>query len=291
MSSNKHSKHQKKNELCEIGPGFWNIRGRFKMFCQKVDIGTQMSIIQLSNGNFVVFDTIELDDHLKKQIDKLTNNGDLIEGVIGTHPFHTRSFLSFYKAYPQIAYYGTPRHLRQMPQIPWLGDLQDCNVRQKWEPDVEMRITAGGEFVNPQFGSSHLMSVFIYHPASRTLHVNDTIMYTDRFNQFLKLFGKSDGIMIFHTSIKNCGLHPTADAPYLFRDWMRNMLNDWPFDNICCAHLNIKIGGAHAQVTKLLDRTESLFVKLSKKNKKKNPNGELPNGASPNTDIIGDECG
>ncbi len=142
MASNKKPISHKKNVLHEIGPGFWNIRGHFKL-AKMADIGTQMSIVQLSDGNFVVLDTVELTDHLKEEIDKLTNNGDLIEGVIGVHPFHTRSFMSFYKAYPQAAYYGTPRHLRQLPEIPWLGSLDDCNVRQKWEPDVEMRVSAG----------------------------------------------------------------------------------------------------------------------------------------------------
>jgi hypothetical protein len=143
MLLNKHSKNHKKNELHEIGPGFWNVHARFRMLVEKIDIGTQMSIVQLSNGNFVVFNTVELDDHLRRQINKLTDNGDLIEGVIGTHPFHTRSFLDFYRAYPQAAYYGTPRHLRQIPQIPWLGSLDESYVREKWEPDVEMRIPAG----------------------------------------------------------------------------------------------------------------------------------------------------
>jgi hypothetical protein len=143
MAVHDHSIGHKKDELNEIGPGFWNIRGHFKLFGKIGDIGTHMSIVRLSDGNFVVFDTIELTDHLKEQIDRLTNNGDLIEGVIGAHPYHTRSFMTFYQAYPQAAYYGTPRHLRQLPEIPWLGSLDDCNVRQKWEPDVEMRITAG----------------------------------------------------------------------------------------------------------------------------------------------------
>jgi hypothetical protein len=143
MSTNKHATSHKKNELYEIGPGFWNVRSSFKLFAKMVDIVTQMSIIRLSDGNFVVFDTVELNDHLIGQINRLTDNGNLIEGVVGTHPFHTRSFLAFYRAYPQAAYYGTPRHLRQLPQIPWLGSLGDCNVRQKWEPDVEMRIPAG----------------------------------------------------------------------------------------------------------------------------------------------------
>jgi hypothetical protein len=120
-----------------------NVRGHFRVFAKMVDIGTQMSIAQMSNGNFVVFDTVELNNHLRNQINQLTDNGDLIEGVIGTHPSHTQSFLTFYQTYPQAAYYGTPRHLRVLPQIPWLGSLEDCNVRRKWEPDVEMRISAG----------------------------------------------------------------------------------------------------------------------------------------------------
>ena len=143
MSSKKYSIGHRKNELHEIGPGFWNVRGHFRILAGMIDIGTQMSIAQLSNGNFVIFDTVELDDHLKTQIDQLTENGDLIEGVIGTHPAHIQSFQAFYQAYPQAAYYGTPRHLYILPQIPWLGSVDDCNVRRKWEPDVEMRIPAG----------------------------------------------------------------------------------------------------------------------------------------------------
>ena len=135
------------------------------------------------------------------------------------------------------------------------------------------------------------MSVFIYHPLSRTLHVDDTINYTDKFGLLLKLFGFSDGLMVFHPSVKGPGLHPTAEAPYLFRDWMRNMLNDWSFDNICCAHIDVKTGGAHAKVTDLLNKTERSLVKLSEKNKKKNPNGELPAGNNINIDIIGNDCG
>jgi hypothetical protein len=132
-----------KNELYSIGPGFWNVRGKFKILAKLVDIETQMSIIQLSNGKFLVIDTVEMNDRLRQEIDHLTNNGEKIEAVVATHPFHTLSFPAFYEAYPKAAYYGTPRHLRRLTQIPWAGNLDDCNVRQKWQPDVEMRIPAG----------------------------------------------------------------------------------------------------------------------------------------------------
>lgn len=72
---------------------------------------------------------------------------------------------------------------------------------------------------------------------------------------------------------------------------MKQMLNDWPFDNICCAHSGVKIGGAHEQVVQLVVNAEPLFQKLSDKNRKKNPNSEIPTGSQPNFNVSGDECG
>ncbi len=40
-------------------------------------------------------------------------------------------------------YYGTPRHLRNIKDIPWAGDVNVCEIRNKWSPEVEMRIPAG----------------------------------------------------------------------------------------------------------------------------------------------------
>lgn len=131
-----------KNELIPVGPGFWNIRGRFKVL-KILDIETQMSIIKLRSGKFLVIDTVEMNGRLRQEIDQLTSNGENIEAVVATHPFHTLSFPAFYQLYPKAAYYGTPRHLRRITDIPWAGNLDDCNVRKKWEPDVEMRIPAG----------------------------------------------------------------------------------------------------------------------------------------------------
>ena len=97
--------------------------------------------------------------------------------------------------------------------------------------------------------------------------------------------------MAFHPSIKTVGLYPTSDAPHAFRDWMRTLLHDWPFENICCAHIGVKIGGAHADVTRLLDRAERLFAKLSKKNRRRNPDGDIPVNNHYNMNAFEDECG
>ena len=131
------------NQLREISPGFWNVRVPFKIF-KIVDIGTHMSVIKLSNDKFLVVDTVEMNDEVKKQFDELTENGSKIEAVIGTHPFHTLAFPGFHKLYPDAPFYGTPRHVRRITEIPWAGTLNNeekCLAR--WAPDVQLRIPDG----------------------------------------------------------------------------------------------------------------------------------------------------
>ncbi|CAF0926362.1 unnamed protein product [Didymodactylos carnosus] len=72
------------------------------------------------------------------------------------------------------------------------------------------------------------------------------------------------------------------------------------FSNDCCAHMGIRIGGAHQQVEETLNQASKLFAKLSEKNAKKNPTGEIPKTDQQqqelvqeqhNMNISGDECG
>ena len=65
------------------------------------DIGTQMSLIRLDKGTFLVIDTVSLDLDLQREIDALTDGGRLIEAVIATHPYHTTFFPAFHKIYPK----------------------------------------------------------------------------------------------------------------------------------------------------------------------------------------------
>jgi len=283
-----------KSELIEIGPGFWNIRGHFKILAHLIDIETHMSIIRLSTGRFLVVDTIELNPKLKSQIDFLTANGTKIEAVVATHPFHTLAFNAFHEQYPNCPYYGTPRHIRKLSEkIKWAGSLDDERIRRKWEPEVEMRIPDGAEFVDPQpEKSNHFVSVFLFHRPSRTLHIDDTLLYSTKPGFLLKIAGFKDGIMAFHPAIKSTGLYPTAEAPFQFRDWMRQILIDWDFDNVCFAHMGNKLGGAKQMVEETLTKAEPLFQKLSDKNRKNNPTGAIPHHEERESmNVSGDECG
>ena len=96
-----------------------------------------MSLLSLqSTGKFLVLDTCALTTAAKIELDYLTQNGALIDGVIATHPFHTTYFTTFHAMYPNAKYYGTPRHIRMIPSIPWAGDVDTGAVRALWEPEV-----------------------------------------------------------------------------------------------------------------------------------------------------------
>jgi len=278
--------------VLSIGNGFWNVRASFKIHLGLVDIGTQMSVIQLPSGKYLIIDTVPLNSQIKTFLDGLTAGGAKIEAVLGTHPFHTLAFSEFYKEYPNADYYGTPRHIRKISDIPWAGSLQDCAVRNKWEPTIYTSIPEGAEFINPQpEKTNHFSSVFVFHPASRTLHVDDTIMYSSNPGFLVRLTGFKHGSMALHPTVKNVGLYPTKESPFQFRDWLQRIILDWDFDNICTAHLGSRIGGAKEQLQQTLDKASlTLFDKLSKKHEKSG------SAVSPREDIYqhnvsGCECG
>jgi len=281
--------------IVEVGPGFWNVRGSFAIMGGIVDIGTHMSIVKLPNGNFLVVDTIPMSPEIKRDFDSLTENGAKIEAVIGTHPFHTLAFLPFYELYPNPKYYGTPRHLKVIPKIPWRGDLRYAEIRDQWLPTIHMRIPAGAEFVAPMpEKKNHFSCVWIFHPPSKTIHQDDTVMITGKPSLVVKLGGYKSDSMRFHQSMETTGLYHAPEAPLLFRDWVLEVLRDWDFDNICAAHFCSRFGGAKEQLKHLVEGSQKTFDKLSKKFAKKGAGGEVhipDNDAADALVVSGCECG
>lgn len=255
----------------DLGNGFYNIRGHFKIIKGLVDIGTHMSLVRLPSGKFLVIDTIPLSDNpaLKQEFDTLTENGRLIEAVVATHPFHTMAFPGFHALYPSAMYYGTPRHVRTQPQIPWAGDVTKSDVQAKWQPEVSIRIPTGAEFVAPQPELyNHFSSAWVFHAPSKSLHVDDTVMYFHDPSFVMKLTGIKAQQLDFHRTFKGVGLYHTPEAPRQFQSWVQKVIDDWDFDNICCAHTEAKIGGARQALQRLLDSCASTFDKLVERNAK-----------------------
>jgi len=282
--------------ILDLGSGFYNIRTSFKAFKGLLDIGTHMSLIRLNNGGFLIIDTVPLDPEIKQEIDKLTDQGRNITAVLATHPFHTLSFSAFYEAYPNTMYIGTPRHIRNIKGIPWeKEDISSPANLSRWAPEIEMRIPAGAEFKAPlPEASNHFNSVFVFHKASKTIHLDDTVMYYENPSTILKMAGKKADHMEFHMSMESHGLYPAPDAPDLFKHWVQQILQDWDFDNMCCAHIGRKIGGAKALLGDSLEKAEPIFIKLKKKHQDKMSVSEMEEVAATNCEqynVDGNECG
>jgi hypothetical protein len=278
-------------------PNFYHIRAEFKVVAGLVNIGTHMSLIKLPSGKFLVIDTVPLDDQLKGEIDELTNFGQDIEAVVATHPFHTLAFPKFFEAYPNVAYYGTPRHLRNQKQINWVGDITD-NLN-KWEDaGVSMRIPDGAEWVNPQPEmTNHFVSVWVYIREARTIFVDDSINYIADPAILLKLLGKKQNSMDFHASLKGPALVPSPDSPAKFKAFVEKVLEDWDFDNICAAHIDNKIGGAKEALRETLEKAQPLFDKLADRFKANAPEAKEDDEEKKDIEdckkgnVEGNECG
>lgn len=131
------------DNIREIGTNFFNLRVLFQLGGQEV--GNHMSMIKLQNGKYLIIDAVEMSAAVKRKFDRLTGNGSKIEAVLAVYPFHTLAFPNFYKNYPNLKYYGTPRHLRNVKEVKWTGVLtdKDPSTLLQWEPEVKLRIPEG----------------------------------------------------------------------------------------------------------------------------------------------------
>ena len=204
----------------------------------------------------------------KRSIDTLTNNGKLIEAVISTHPFHTVHFSSFNEAYPGLTYYGTPRHLRKLKFIKWAGSIDDSTILSKWEHEgIYMRIPDCTDFVHPK---RHFSSVFVFHKPSKTLFVDDTLCFWQNPGFVLRnIAGIKDGSLHFHSSTFRGDLYFNAESPLQFVEWIRKVMEDWDFENICTAHSGNLLGSGKEQLGILVEASFSRLQVLSTKILKK----------------------
>lgn len=63
-----------KDQLHDLGYGFWNIRGSF-VRDEMVDIGNQSALVRLDSGKFILLDSYTLTDKVREQVMALTNDG------------------------------------------------------------------------------------------------------------------------------------------------------------------------------------------------------------------------
>lgn len=237
------------DKLLKISDTFWNIRGEFRVF-GVLNIGTQASLVKRSNGKFVFLDAYTLQGDIKQHVDSLTNNGGDIEAIINLHPFHTLHVEKAHTDYPNAKLYGTQRHIDKFPDLPWQQELTDSTeFASLFSDDFEFSVPCGVDFISNN-ENLHFSSVLAYHPPSKTLHVDDTLM-------LLKLPGLLGALkkpqVSFHMTLSRT-LEQRKGAVDDFRLWVAQIAEQWSDAEVLCA--------AHSQTLVVKNKSPSIAAMI-----------------------------
>lgn len=206
--------------------GFWNVRGSFKI-AKVIDLGTQTSLVRLGSGRFVLLDAYTLRGDVEREVRARTDGGAAIDAVLMLHPFHTIHAARLHRQLPHAKLYGTSRHPRIHPDLPWEPlHTEDPALHALFAADFDFTVPRGVDFV-PADEHLHFSSVLVRHRASRTLHVDDTLM-----NWPVPLVG---GLRLHPTLAKV--LQPRPGAAADFRAWCAELVALCEgVDHVCVAH-------------------------------------------------------
>ena len=254
--------------VIQVSDNFWNIRGSFKIG-GVVDIGTQASLVRRSNGKFAFLDSYALGGAVEREVLELTNGGEDIEAILNVHPFHTVFARKMHEQFPHAKIYGTARHLSRLPELPWeMLRTEDAELHATFADDFEFSVPRGVDFISSN-ENVHFSSVLVLHRASRTIHVDDTLMYV-RLPRLMGAVGLADS-MSFHPTLAKA-LERRAGAASDFRDWARELAERWgDAENLCAAHTatltSSKNTGAPIQVriVKALAKAEKTLMAHQRK--------------------------
>lgn len=248
-----------KSKLIHVSDNFWNIRGSFKIG-GLIDIGTQASLVRRDNGKFIFLDSLTMEGEVLQEINELTNNGKDVEAVLNLHPFHTIHVAEMHKRYPNALHYGTARHLEKSPELKWEKlRTEDKKLHEIFSSDLEFSIPRGVDFISKD-ESLHFSSVLAYHRSSKTIHVDDTLMYI-RLPKLMSFLGLSNSVS-FHPTLSKV-LKPRKGASDEFQEWVKELAKSWSdAENLCAAHTTYLVPNTergisiHDRILKALDKVQ-----------------------------------
>lgn len=244
-------------KVIQVADDFWNIRGDFRIG-GVLNIGTQASLVRLSTGRFVLLDAYTLPPALLAEIRELTDGGAAVEAILNLHPFHTIHVQAAHQQFPDAQLYGSARHVEKAPELPWQPErMDDAALHARFAPDLEFSVPLGVHFIhnNPNV---HFSSVLAYHPASKTIHVDDTFSHSG-----LPLIG---GVSLHLTLAKALKREP--GAAQAFRSWMEDLLQSWSgARNLCAAHTSPLLNQEDlpAQLLAALNKAEGKLIEHARK--------------------------
>ncbi|RYH09286.1 hypothetical protein [Tropicimonas sp. IMCC6043] len=257
-------------DILQTGDGFWNIRGTFRAF-GLVDVGTQASLVRRAGGGFLLLDSWTLTDAQKRAVHALTDGGAAIEAILNLHPFHTLHCEAMHRDFPAAKLYGTRRHLEKLPHLPWQdGVTEDPETQALFAEDLDFFVPRGTVFI-PENDRLHFASVQALHRASRTLHVDDTLMFI-RPPALLRAFGMRPRVA-FHPTLRHV-LEPRAGAAEEFRAWAMELAEaNAETKTLCAAHMTGPFAPApgektiRARILAALKRVEPILADHARKHR------------------------
>jgi hypothetical protein len=99
--------------------------------------------------------------------------------------------------------------------------------------DFDFLVPRGVDFISAD-ENVHFSSVLVLHRASKTIHVDDTLMYI-RLPKAARLLGRAD-VMSFHPTLGKA-LERRPGATRDFREWAEELAERWrDAENLCAAH-------------------------------------------------------
>jgi len=247
------------DEWLETGPHFWNIRGSLKV-AGVFDVGTQMSAVRLSSGRFALLDSYTPDAASRRRLLELTDGGNAVECILNLHPFHTLHVSNLVELFPNAKLFGTDRHAARFPHLSWEATRTDsAALGDLFRDDLRFSVPQGVDFI-PDKPRRHFASVLAFHPASGTLHVDDTLTWLN-----LPLVGG----LRFHPSLPDV-LQKRPGAVREFREWLNELRACFAeVKTICPAHmkplppndgqLRRRLEGAIDKIDNSLDRHEHKY--------------------------------
>ncbi len=136
-----------------------------------------MSLVRRANGRYLALDACGLVPETRALLDEKTRGGEELEAFLHLHPFHTLHVRKLHQLYPRARLYGTARHHTQLPDLPWDAlRTEDPALHAHFAADLDFTVPRGVDLVTPN-PRVHFGSVLAIHQATRTLHVDDTLIY------------------------------------------------------------------------------------------------------------------
>lgn len=238
----------------QLAATFWNIRGAHRIG-GVLDVGTHMSVVQRANGRFVVVDGCPLDATQRDALLALTANGTQVDAVVHVHPFHTLHVEAMHRMFPTAALYGTARHRRQAPALPWAeGPVEAWGGDHPLRDLFALSVPDGVDFVCPD-ERVHVASVLVRHRASGIVHVDDTLNVLAAPGPLRRLLPQST--LRMHPMLARA-LRPAAGAADAYATWARRLAAGWADTRIvCAAHSAVRglpAGGFQHEVEMALEK-------------------------------------